>query len=68
MPCTKCEEGKYKWGKTGSCKYDTREACEEDNKDYYEQMKTTSIVELVIDEDSQELAIDAISLSFSSCY
>ena len=62
MPCTQCEEGKYKWGENGSCKYDTKEACEKANKDYYEQMKTTSIVELVIDEDSQELAIDCISL------
>ena len=34
--------------------------CEEANKDYYE--KTTSIVELIISDDNQELAIDAISL------
>ena len=60
MPCTKCENGKYKWGKTGSCEYDSIAECEEANKDYYE--KTTSIVELVISDDSQELAIDAISL------
>jgi len=62
MPCEKCENGKYKWGKTGSCKYDTKADCEEDNKDYYEDMKETKIVELVIADDSQELAIDAISL------
>ena len=60
MPCEECENGKYKWGKTGSCEYDTIAQCEAANKDYYE--KTTSIVELVIDDDSQELAIDAISL------
>ena len=60
MPCKKCKDGKYKFGETGECKYDTKEACESDNKDYYE--KTTSIVELVIDESSEELAIDAISL------
>ena len=60
MPCTKCKNGKTKWGETGSCKYDSVAECEADNKDYYE--KTTSIVELVIDDDSQELAIDAISL------
>ena len=60
MPCEKCENGKYKWGKTGSCEYDSIAECEEANKDYYE--KTTSIVELVIADDSQELAIDAISL------
>ena len=62
MPCEECENGKYKWGKTGSCKYDTKADCEEDNKDYYEDMKETKIVELVIADDSQELAIDAISL------
>jgi hypothetical protein len=59
MPCTKCKEGKYKWGKTGSCEYDSVAECEAANKDYYE--KTTSIVELVID-GNEELAIDAISL------
>ena len=62
MPCEECENGKYKWGKTGSCKYDSVAECEEDNKDYYEDMKETKIVELVIADDSQELAIDAISL------
>ena len=60
MPCEECENGKYKWGKTGSCEYDSIAECEEANKDYYE--KTTSIVELVIADDSEELAIDAISL------
>jgi len=63
MPCTQCKDGKYKWGKTGACEYDTLEECQKANPDHhYEEMKTTSIVELVIDDDSQELAIDAISL------
>ena len=61
MPCTECKDGKYKWGETGDCKYDTLQECEDANSSY-EEMKTTSIVELVIDDDSQELAIDAISL------
>ena len=60
MPCEQCENGKVKWGKTGDCQYDSIAECEAANKDYYE--KTTSIVELVIDDESQELAIDAISL------
>ena len=60
MPCEECENGKVKWGKTGDCQYDSIAECEEANKDYYE--KTTSIVELVIADDSQELAIDAIGL------
>ena len=60
MPCTQCNEGKYKWGETGACEYDTLQECEDANASY-EEMKTTSIVELVIDGD-EELAIDAISL------
>tara|TARA_R100001530_G_scaffold89408_1_gene62288 strand:- start:901 stop:1596 length:696 start_codon:yes stop_codon:yes gene_type:complete len=34
MPCTKCKEGKYKWGKTGECEYATKEACESANHKY----------------------------------
>ena len=60
MPCTKCEEGLYKWGETGKCEYATLQDCEDANSTY-EEMKTTSIVELVID-GNEELAIDAISL------
>ena len=60
MPCTKCEEGLYKWGETGECEYATLQDCEDANASY-EEMKTTSIVELVID-GNEELAIDAISL------
>ena len=60
MPCKECTEGKYKWGETGECQYDTLQECEDANASY-EEMKTTSIVELVID-GNEELAIDAISL------
>ena len=61
MPCTQCKDGKYKWGETGECEYDTLEECQAANPDHnYE--KTTSIRELVIDDGSEELAIDAISL------
>ena len=62
MPCEECKNGKYKWGKTGSCTYDSIAECEEANKDYYEEIKETKIVELVIDESNESLAIDAISL------
>jgi len=61
MPCKQCGDNTYKWGETGECEYATLQECEDANSTY-EEMKTTSIVELVIDEDSQELAIDAISL------
>jgi len=62
MPCKKCENGKVKWGETGKCEYDTIAECEEANKDYYENLKETKIVELIIANDSKELTIDAISL------
>ena len=63
MPCKKCKDGKWKFGNTGECKYNTKESCEADNRAYYEDLKApTKIVELVIEEDNQELAIDAISL------
>ena len=62
MPCEECENGKIKWGKTGSCEYDSIAECEEDNKDYYEDMKETKIVELIINDENESLAIDCISL------
>jgi len=60
MPCKECENGKYKWGETGECQYDTLQECENANSSYSE--KHTKIVELIIEDDNQELAIDAISL------
>ena len=62
MPCEQCENGKVKWGKTGECQYDSIAECEEANKDYYEDMKETKIVELIIDPSEEALAIDCISL------
>jgi chromosome segregation ATPase len=41
MPCEKCKNENYKWGKTGSCEYDTKEECEKANKDYYKKNNTT---------------------------
>ena len=39
MPCTECNEGnegKYKWGETGECEYNTLQECEEANASYEE--------------------------------
>tara|TARA_R110000737_G_scaffold116575_1_gene149242 strand:- start:55 stop:642 length:588 start_codon:yes stop_codon:yes gene_type:complete len=58
MPCTKCEEGgKYKWGKTGSCKYATKADCESDNKGYYKKntMKPTPLGKKTYEEYEKEL-------------
>ncbi len=62
MPCKKCDNGKYKWGENGECKYDTKEACEKANPKHYDSDKSTKIVELIISDESEELTIDAISL------
>ena len=65
MPCKQCTDGQYKWGTTGECKYATKSECEAANPYKYEETvmdKITKIVELVIADDSEELAIDAISL------
>jgi len=39
MPCTKCKDGKYKWGNTGECKYATKDECEKANPKNYKEMK-----------------------------
>ena len=36
MPAEECNNGKWKWGETGECKYETQEEAEKDNEDYYE--------------------------------
>ena len=54
MPCTKCEEGKYKWGKTGECKYDSLEACESANTKY-NKMQPTPLGKKQYEEYAKEL-------------
>ena len=39
MPCIKCKDGKYKYGNTGECKYNTKEECEKANPKKYNKMK-----------------------------
>jgi len=54
MPCTKCKEGKYKWGKTGECEYATKEACESANHKY-SKMKPTPLGKKTYEEYEKEL-------------
>ena len=35
MPCEECENGYYKWGKTGECEYETLEDCQLANQGEY---------------------------------
>jgi hypothetical protein len=55
MPCTKCEDGKYKWGKTGSCKYSTKEACEKANPKKYNKMRPTPLGKKTYEQYEKEL-------------
>ena len=55
MPCTKCNDGKYKWGKTGSCKYDTKESCESANPKKYNKMNPTPLGKKTYEEYEKEL-------------
>ena len=34
MPAEECNNGMWKWGETGECKYETQEEAEDDNEDY----------------------------------
>ena len=36
MPAEECNNGMWKWGETGECKYETQQEAEEDNEDYEE--------------------------------
>tara|TARA_R100000781_G_scaffold92092_1_gene57041 strand:+ start:24678 stop:25313 length:636 start_codon:yes stop_codon:yes gene_type:complete len=66
MPCTKCKDGKYKWGERGECKYDTKEACEKANPKHYNKMKPTPIGKKTYEEYAKELKeykADEIKLS-----
>lgn len=35
MPCEECENGYYKWGKTGECEYESLEDCQLANQGEY---------------------------------
>ena len=43
MPAEECNNGLWKWGETGECKYETQQEAEEDNEDYYEEEKIKQI-------------------------
>jgi len=39
MPAEECNNGMWKWGETGECKYETQEEAEQDNEDTIEKKK-----------------------------
>ena len=42
MPCYECENGKWRFGETGECQYDSKLDCETANKDYHAESKLNS--------------------------
>tara|TARA_Y100001973_G_C5183936_1_gene326636 strand:+ start:476 stop:1261 length:786 start_codon:yes stop_codon:yes gene_type:complete len=42
MPAEQCNNGKWKWGQTGACKYDTKQEAEKDNENYNNNNLLTS--------------------------
>lgn len=55
MPCKQCEDGNFKYGKTGECKYDTKEACEKANPKKYNKMQPTPLGKKTYEEYAKEL-------------
>ena len=57
MPCEECENGYYKWGKTGECMYETLEDCQLANQGEYleETLKPTYNHEEDVDFSSEQL-------------
>ena len=39
-PANKCANGKWKWGETGTCKYDSKKQAEDDNSSYRKKLGT----------------------------
>ena len=55
MPCKQCKDGKYKWGNTGECKYDSKESCEKANPKKYNKMRPTPLGKKTYEEYEKEL-------------
>ena len=49
MPAEECNNGMWKWGETGECKYESQEEAEEDNEDYEEEQNNKIMKEQVKD-------------------
>ncbi len=59
MPAEECNNGKWKWGETGECKYDSQEEAEKDNEDYYENNEEKNKeIEVEVEEKSTEMQLD----------
>ena len=62
MPAEECNNGKWKWGETGECKYETQEEAEEDNEDYNEteEMKLDKrhIISVTEDDDTYTIVYE----------
>ncbi len=65
MPAEECNNGMWKWGETGECKYETQEEAEKDNEDYYRDQVGTIIsdgIELPVFDTIEEAEKEAEKL------
>jgi len=80
MPCLKCDNGKYKWGESGRCQYDTKADCEHAHPEAENlampdktkqkktrKIRTTSLRRLAyFDRESLDMDARTVGLAFSS--
>ena len=65
MPAEECNNGLWKWGETGECKYETQEEAEKDNEGYYRDQVGTIIsdgIELPLFDNIEEAEKEAEKL------
>jgi HK97 family phage prohead protease len=62
MPAKECENGKWKSGETGECKYETQEEAEKDNEDYNEleemKLEKRHIISVTEDDDTYTIVYE----------
>lgn len=46
MPCQQCDNGKWKWGGTGECQYDSKEECESANHEGLSPMDSSRLLQI----------------------
>ena len=62
MPAEECNNGKWKWGETGQCIYDSQEEAEQDNEYYNEKNKMEidkrHIISITEDDDTYTIVYE----------
>ena len=64
MPCIKCEDGNWRWGESGECKYDSLASCEADNVDYSAEIEYDYKLNFTFNKAQQREVRAALSNTF----